>query len=126
MTEISFMLRNEVVRFDPDRIGAMEREIGPEATEDVLFQATERLVDRLIDLRQAYEHGRQRDVANVAYAMSEIAEQVGLVTVARVANDVIQTTDRGNDPAYHATTTRLIRIGEGCVTGEFDFSDQIV
>lgn len=126
MTEISFILSNEVVRFDPDRIGVMEDEIGPEATEDVLFEATERLVDRLIDLRQAYDGDLPDQVAQVAFLMSEISDKVGLVTLARVARDVVDTAHRGDNAAYHATTNRLIRVGEGCVTGEFEFSDQYV
>ena len=33
---------------------------------------------------------------------------------------------RLDEAAYHATSARLIRIGEGCVTGAFEFSDQYV
>ena len=126
MTEISFILSNEVVRFDPDRIGALEFELGPEATEDVLFEATERLVDRLVDLRQAYADDDRDLVAGIAQAMVEIADQVGLVTVARVAGDVLTCASRNDEAAFHATSARLIRIGEGCVTGAFEFSDQWV
>ena len=126
MTEISFILRNEVVRFDPDRIGVLETELGPEATEEMLFEATERLVDRLIELRAAYDGGMQDQVAEIAELMAQISDKVGLVTIARVAQDVVGCSNGGDGPAYHATTARLIRIGEGCVTGAFDFSDQLV
>ena len=126
MTEISFVLRNEVVRFDPDRIGALEVELGAEATEDVLFEATERLVDRLIDLRQAYDGNDRAGVADVAHAMAQLSDKVGLVTIARVSRDVVGCAAHGDMPAYHATVARLMRIGEGCVTGAFDFTDQYV
>lgn len=124
VTELSFILRNEVVRFDPDRIGALESEIGPEATEDVLYEATERLVDKLVELRAAYDSDRPSQVAQIADAMAQISDRVGLVTIARVACDVVATALEGNCAAYHATTARLIRVGEGCVTGAFEFSDQ--
>ena len=126
MANISFILRNEVVRFDPVRIGVLERELGPEATEELLFESTERLVDRLVDLRQAVDRGSQIDIANLAHAIEGISCKVGLVTVSRIAQDVMDCADVGDLPAFHATTARLIRIGERCVTGAFEFSDQFV
>ena len=126
MTEISFILSNEVVRFDPDRIGALEYELGPEATEDVLFEATERLVDQLVELREAYSADNRDRVARIADDMAQVGDRVGLVTVARVARDVLECAGRRDEAAYHATSARLIRIGEGCVTGAFEFSDQYV
>ncbi len=124
VTEISFILNNEVLQFDPDRIGALEYELGPEATEDVLFEATENLVDRLVDLRSAYDTGDRSGVSGIAQVMAILSDQVGLITISRVARDVVYCAAEGDDTGYHATYARLLRIGEGCVTGAFDFSDQ--
>ena len=126
LANISFILRNEVVRFDPDRIGVLETELGLEATEDLLYESTERLVDRLVDLRRAVDLGHEIEVKNLADAIEGISAKVGLVTVSRIARDVIKCAESGDFPAFHATTARLIRIGEGCVTGAFEFSDQFV
>ena len=126
MTEISFILNNEVLQFDPDRIGALECEIGPEATEDMIFEATEALVRHLETARKAYEADAHIEVIRVAREIAQVSENVGMITIARVARDVIYCCEKGDVAAFHATYARLFRVGEGSVTGAFDYSDQYI
>ena len=65
VTDISFVLRNEVLQFDPDRIGALEFEYGPEATEDVLYSTTEQIVGELGPLQIAISSGDRTAVGEI-------------------------------------------------------------
>ena len=124
VTDISFVLRNEVLQFDPDRIGALEFEYGPEATEDVLYSTTEQIVWELGPLQIAISSGDRTAVGEIATQIATLSDKVGLVTIWKVAMDVSHCSKFGNEAAFGATAARLVRVCEGCATGAFDFSDQ--
>ena len=90
------------------------------------IKKTGKLVDWLTDIRGEHAGGRHAKVVEIAQGIAKLADQVGLITISKVARDVAYCAGRGDDTAYQATFARLLRIGEGCVTGAFDFSDQYI
>jgi hypothetical protein len=52
-----------------------------------------------------------------------ISEQIGMLALARVANDVITTLDAGDVPATAATLSRLLQIGDKSLTAIWDLQD---
>ena len=61
-----------------------------------------------------------------ARSLAAIAEQVGMVALAKVARDVIKTIDTDDNAAIAATLFRLIRVGERSLTAVWDLRDMSI
>ncbi|WP_170334176.1 hypothetical protein [Ruegeria arenilitoris] len=113
----------ETVRLDPDQLSGLYRQLGDKNALDVLCRTVEELAVRLSNCERFW---RQRDWAGLrkcARSLVAIADQVGMVALARVAGDVAQTVDTGDAVATGATLSRLIRVGEKSLTVIWDQQD---
>lgn len=117
------LIQMETVRLDQDRLNALYAQLGESGAEDVVCRAIEELAVRLSHcerlLRQK-EHGALRKSARSLIAISD---QIGMCALARVAGDVTNAIDSGDDNAVAATLFRLIRIGERSLTAVWDLQD---
>lgn len=113
----------ETVRLDPDQLSGLYRQLGDKNALDVLCRTVEELAVRLSNCERFW---RQRDWAGLrkcARSLVAIADQIGMVALARVAGDVAQTVDTGDAVATGATLSRLIRVGEKSLTVIWDQQD---
>jgi len=76
------------IRLDPDRLGHLYYQLGEQGAEDVVCRAMEELAVRLADLDTLYRERKLEKVARLSRSLIAIAEQIGMIGLARVAGDV--------------------------------------
>jgi hypothetical protein len=113
----------ETVRVDQDRLGALYAELGETGAEDVVCRAMEELALRLSHCGRLHASGKWDDLRKCTRSLIAISEQIGMLVLARVAKDVIETIDANDVPAVSATLARLLRIGEQSLTAIWDLQD---
>ncbi|MBK0325690.1 hypothetical protein I5535_00140 [Rhodobacteraceae bacterium F11138] len=123
MTLIATLVQTETVRLDQDRLAALYQQLGHSGAEDVVCRAIEELAVRLSHCERLW---REKDTASLrksARSLIAIADQIGMRTLAQVANDVTNAADADDTTALAATLFRLIRIGERSLTAVWDLQD---
>ena len=126
MQNIAFIEHRDVVRVDPDRLWFLAGELGPDTAQDMVARATEELTVRLMQLRAANAGDNMEAIAKLARGIAAIAEQVGMVTLARVSRDVSLCAGVAERTAFAATFARLQRISEICLLDAWYDEDQRV
>lgn len=116
-------LKGETVRLDPERLQVLYQRMGEAGADDVICRAIEELAVRLNCCKRFYREERWDDLRKCARSLIAIAEQVGMMTLAKVANDVTDSIDRCDMVAIAATLRRLTRIGERSLTAVWDLQD---
>ncbi|MEM9549702.1 MAG: hypothetical protein AAGA05_00920 [Pseudomonadota bacterium] len=120
---IIVLRREESVRVDPDQLGALYRQLGESGAEDVVCRAIEELAVRLSHCERMWRSQDLPGLRKSARSLIAIAEQIGMNSLARVADDVTRTIDQHDQVAQAATLTRLMRIGERSLTAVWDLQD---
>jgi pyrroloquinoline quinone (PQQ) biosynthesis protein C len=69
----------------------------------VICRATEELAARLREVQRLVDEGNGAAMQRSARLLIRVAEQVGMLTFARVAGDVLRATDAGDASAQAAT-----------------------
>lgn len=113
----------ESVRLDPERLGALYRQLGDTNALDVLCRTVEELAVRLSNCERHWRKQDWTDLRKCARSLVAIADQIGMMALARVAGDVAQCVDAGDAVATGATLSRLIRVGERSLTAIWDQQD---
>lgn len=108
---------------DPDQLGALYRQLGESGAEDVVCRAIEELAVRLSHCERMWRSQDLPGLRKSARSLIAIAEQIGMNSLARVADDVTRTIDQHDQVAQAATLTRLMRIGERSLTAVWDLQD---
>lgn len=117
------LVQNESVRLDPDRLGALYRQLGETGAEDVVCRAIEELAVRLGHCERLWRQQDHMGLRKCARSLIAIADQIGMTALARVAGDVTGAIDTGDTAAAGATLFRLLRIGERSLTAVWDLQD---
>ncbi|QBF29907.1 hypothetical protein CFI11_01565 [Thalassococcus sp. S3] len=120
---ITTLMQSEAVRLDPDRLGALYRQLGEANAEDVVCRAVEELAVRMTHCERLWRQEEWSQLRKSARSLIAIAEQVGMPLLSRVAKDVTQSIDGGDRVATAATLARLMRVGERSVTAVWDLQD---
>ncbi len=123
MTNVARLRPAEAVRLDRNRIGALYRSAGEQQAEEIICRAMEELAVRLALIERAYSARDRALVAKRARGLVAIAEQVGMTTLARIADDVETCALRGDRTALGATLARLARIADISLTAVWETSD---
>ena len=125
MTFFAKLSHDEPVRLDAECLESLYSELGPTGAENVVCRAMEELALRLADVTTLHHGGDWTELARVARSMGAIARQVGLSSVARVANDVAKCAQAGDPIALGATICRLERIADRSLTIVWDIQDPL-
>ncbi len=110
-------------RVDSDKIGALYRQLGEAAAEDVVCRAVEELAIRLAKCEALWRDEKVAEVRKALRGIAAIADQIGLQTLANVANATNGALHRRDHTAASATFARLIRVGEKSLTAVWDLQD---
>ncbi len=113
----------ETVHVDQDKLGALYAELGEAGAEDVVCRAMEELALRLSHCSRLHRAGQWDELRKCARSLIAISEQIGMLVLARVAHDVLESLDAYDVPAVAATLARLLRIGEQSLTAIWDLQD---
>ena len=112
MQTVSSMVPHDTAFVDPTRIEHLVRQIGTGAAERFVGRTLEDLAVLLNRLERAQTAGDGSGIVAHASALTTIADALGLVTVGRVADDVVRAIARGDEAALGAIIARLMRVGE--------------
>ena len=123
MDQVLKIRLNETVHVDQDKLGALYAELGENAAEDVVCRAMEELAVRLSHCSRLHSAGKADELRKCVRSLIAISDQIGMLVLARVAHDVIETLDANDGPAIAATLARLLRIGEQSLTAIWDLQD---
>lgn len=126
MEKIVTLVQSESVRLDPERLGGLYRQLGDAGAEDVVCRAIEELAVRLSHCERHWRQGDWRSLRKCARSLIAIAEQIGMVALARVARSVTDAVDNGDQVATSAVLFRLIRVGERSLTEVWDLQDMSI
>lgn len=111
---------SERTEIDPHRINVLVRDMGSPSAERLVGRAMDEIADRLSIARAAYHSGDPAGVARSVRHMVPAARAIGLISIARVATDVLHSCESGDGAALAATLARLERLTDGaiCAIGE--------
>ncbi len=123
MEDVKTLAQTEQVRLDPDRLGALYRQMGEANAEEVICRAVEELAVRLTQAEKLWRAGEWQDLRKSVRSLIAIADQVGMTKLSRVAGDVTDAIDHNDAVAAAATLTRLLRVGERSLTAVWDLQD---
>ena len=113
----------EGVRLDPERLLALYEELGQSGAEQVICTAVEELAVRLSDLQRFAMTGDMQALIRSARLLATLARQIGMTTLARVAEDVANCAAVDDTNSLAATVSRLARIGDRSLTAVWDLQD---
>lgn len=113
----------EQIALDQDRLGALCQQLGAAGAEEVVARALEELTGRLSRCEETFGAGEWGQLRRNGRAIVAIAEQLGMMLLARVARDLTQALDRGDGTALAAILCRLARVGERSLGALWDLQE---
>ncbi len=126
MAILAVLRHDEGVRLDPDRLVALYSDLGEAGAEQVVCRAMEELAGRLTEIQRFADDGEIAAMTRSARLLVKVAEQIGMLTFARVAGDVLRATAAGDRAAQAATLARLVRIGDRSLNAIWDLRDMTI
>ncbi|MCY1128128.1 hypothetical protein OU426_14785 [Frigidibacter sp. RF13] len=123
MPVLAILRHEEGVRLDPDPLVALFAELGERGAERVVRRALLELSEQLSEVADHFAAGQTDTLIRSARMLAKVAEQVGMATLARVARDVVSTSEAVETTAQAATVARLGRIGERSLAALWDLSE---
>lgn len=109
--------------FDTRQLEDLYQQLGQARADDVICRVLEELASLLSMVERCYREGRRRDMRRHVNTLSQLAAQIGLPVMARVARDVINCIDAGHSVPLAATLARLVRTGEYSLIEIWDLKD---
>lgn len=126
MEQVTTLRPSERVRLDAEQLELLYSKLGEESADEVLCRAMEEMAIRLKQSERQFSSGNTCDLRKTVHSLIAIAEQVGLMTLARVSADVVNCIDRGDWIALGSTFDRLVRCGDRSLTAIWDLQDVTV
>lgn len=126
MAILAVLRHDEGVRLDPDRLVALYSDLGEAGAEQVVCRAMEELAGRLTEIQRFADDGDIAAMTRSARLLVKVAEQIGMLTFARVAGDVLRATAAGDRAAQSVTLARLVRIGDRSLNAVWDLRDMTI
>lgn len=123
MKRVAVLAPSETAGLDPGRLEALFARLGPEDGEDAVCRAMEELAYRLGQADRFHAGGRLDEMVTATRALRTIAEEIGMASLARVAEDVLQCIRDADAVALAATLARMARVGERSLYAIWDLQD---
>lgn len=123
MSTVSHLHHFEPVRLDRGRLDDLVTEHGLQAAERLMGRALEDVAVMLNGIERATRNGDAGRLVATTREIALLADQVGLLTLSRVASDLLKARAQGDAAAFEAILARLIRIGEASLMSAWDIRD---
>lgn len=120
--EIVELPLNERVSLDVESLELLEANVGLFASQGIVGRATKEMNGRLAQIRTAYREEDFEMLERLVKSLRRIADQIGLLGVANVADDVLKCMDAKNMQALPAVLARLSRTGVCSIDAVVDCS----
>lgn len=112
MSEVIRIRLSEPVQLDQARLDTLYAQLGETGAENVMCRAMEELAVRLSQCETFWRAQNKVQLRKHARSLIAIADQIGMQTLAMVADSVTDCVDTKDDVALAATLSRMLRIGE--------------
>jgi hypothetical protein len=115
--------RQEVPEIQTEALHILQRNLGREASRDVIERAIYELSDRLCQLEYCLKMEKLVKVRKLAVGMIAISDQIGMTSISMVCSDLVRCIDQQNATATAAVANRLINLGETSMFEAVEFAD---
>lgn len=112
MTEVAVLRPCEVVRQDVEAVAEIYRNLGAPTAEQVVTRALGELALTMAGIVEKVQSQDLRDVARQLARLRRLADDIGLVSLAKVAGDAQTCLERADSTAFSAVWARLLRVAE--------------
>lgn len=127
MTGMVTVLRPvERVRQNAEPVAAMYRDMGTSQAEQVVTRALGELALTMLGLAQQVRKCDLTDLSRQLRRLQRMADQLGMVSLGRVAGDVRVCFGTGDVTAFSAVWARLMRVAERSLATDKDLLDQSI
>ena len=126
MAELAALRHEEGVRLDPDRLMALYEDLGEAGAENVVSRAMDELAHRINEMQGQFRDQDMEPFCRNARSLGRVAAQVGMTSLARVAQDVSDCAAMGEETALAATWARLQRLGDCSLVAVWDIQDMSI
>lgn len=123
MNNIVYLRIEEQVQLDRDQLEVLFLQMGAAGADQMVAQSMEKMAVLLAQVERKHRHGELDDVKDSVKGLVNIAQQVGMTTLARVGRDVLSLIPGYDSAAYGAALARLVRIGESSLVAVWDLQD---
>lgn len=123
MSGVNMLMHSEQVRVDADRLTELCVRLGESGAEEVMCRTMEELAVQLAQIEKEFRRGAVTEMGQLALLIVTGADRIGMQALARVAMDVVQCIDAGDEVALSAVLARLLRIAERSLTAIWDIQD---
>ena len=123
MSAVLKLAHDESVRLDRSQLEVLYQTLGPTGADKVVNHALEEISISLTRGVKEYRQGRLDELRATVRGLTAVAQQVGMMTLARVARDVQELSLTHDAAALGATMARLTRIGETSLVAVWDLQD---
>jgi hypothetical protein len=124
MENVVALRPKERVRQDAEPIATIYRNLGTASGEQVVARALGELALTMAGLATQVRAHELRDLARQLRRLQQMAEHLGMVSLAAVAGDVRLCLEQGDTTAFSAVWARLLRIAERSLASDKDLLDQ--
>lgn len=123
MQDVVTLEMREPVRVDPDRLVELCVSLGEVRAEAVITTTMEELAKGIVEVEEAYLNQDLDCMSERADLLIETANQIGMTTFARVADDVAACGRNREGVPLAATLFRLRRIADRSLSAVWDMQD---
>ncbi|AZL59788.1 hypothetical protein EI545_13650 [Tabrizicola piscis] len=123
MTKVAKLRPREVVRQDMDAVAEIYRNLGAPTAEVMVTRALRELALTMAGIVEKVREQDLRDLARHLTRLQRLADDIGLVSLAKVAGDVQTCLERADSTAFSAVWARLLRVAERSLSLEEGVAD---
>lgn len=124
--EICVLHLQDRVRQDPGPVSTLYQDMGSGAAEQVIVRVLGELALTTANMAGRVKLQDLGDMGRQLRRVERMAEQLGLVSYARVAADARLLLERGDGVAFAAVWARLLRVAERSLAADHDLLDQSI
>ena len=123
MEEVTALRPREVVCQDVEAIAEIYRNLGASTAEQMVTRALGELALTMAALAEKVRAQDLRDLARQLGHLRRLAEDIGLVSLGRVAADARTCLERADGTAFAAVWARLLRVAERSLSPDHGVAD---
>lgn len=113
----------EVVRQDVEAVAEIYRNLGAPTAEQVVSRALGELALTMAGIVEKVRSQDLRDLGRQLARLRRLAEDIGLVSLAKVAGDAQACLERADGTAFSAVWARLLRVAERSLSTDHGVAD---
>jgi hypothetical protein len=114
----------EVVRQDVEAVAGLYRNLGAPVAEQVVMRALGELALTMAGAVERVRAQELRDLPGRLGQLRRLSEEMGLVSMARVAGDARTCLERADGTAFAAVWARLVRVAERSISSADGAADR--